>query len=309
MHLSRTDPTVDPVQKDGSIADTSELSFANQVASSSSELGKSQSEEQGDKDAPKFDPSSWLVARVYSTAKGYIRVELPPEVSIGDIEQGHWRYVGHSLSVISFSDACRLDIGLNEWSLQMQIQAIAALNLDPVAQEMQDLSMERDRLARDLERATSKNQHLASDLDDESQAMSEFLSPHRVAHQTVLAGTALRDITLRAFQEEYIPLASNAASLNADVHGVVPDPTQLKPDDIDATPMAVSTSSNVGEGLLAKNELIQSWAKRYRAEDGREPVTVEGDPEVGLNPSQMRAIAMMLSERLSLVQGVSASSL
>ena len=36
-----------------------------------------------------FDPSEWMVARVYSVGKGYVRVELPEPVE--GIDKGHWR--------------------------------------------------------------------------------------------------------------------------------------------------------------------------------------------------------------------------
>jgi hypothetical protein len=49
---------------------------------------------------------------------------------------------------------------------------------------------------------------------------------------------------------------------------------------------------------------IRSWARRY---SDLNPVRVEGDPVLsGLNATQTRAIAMMVGERISLVQGVSA---
>lgn len=55
------------------------------------------------------------------------------------------------------------------------------------------------------------------------------------------------------------------------------------------------------EGAFAENQLIQSWARRYQQEN---PVVMEGDPKLNLNRPQIRAIATMLGERLSLIQGV-----
>ena len=53
---------------------------------------------------------------------------------------------------------------------------------------------------------------------------------------------------------------------------------------------------------MFKNDLlIQSWATRYSSPD---PIVVEGDPILkDLNPSQIRAIATMISQRFSLIQG------
>ncbi|CCU99092.1 unnamed protein product [Malassezia sympodialis ATCC 42132] len=59
-------------------------------------------------------------------------------------------------------------------------------------------------------------------------------------------------------------------------------------------------ASVTGPGLFAQDQRIHSWCERYAR---ARPVRVEGDPELGLNRSQLRAVAMMLRERVSLVQG------
>ena len=54
-------------------------------------------------------------------------------------------------------------------------------------------------------------------------------------------------------------------------------------------------------GVFAEDDTIQSWARRYREID---PVVYEGDPVLpNLNTSQIRAMAVMIGERLSLIQG------
>ncbi|WFD19887.1 hypothetical protein MCAP1_002128 [Malassezia caprae] len=55
-----------------------------------------------------------------------------------------------------------------------------------------------------------------------------------------------------------------------------------------------------GPGLFAQDQRIHSWCERYAR---ARPLRMEGDPELGLNQSQLRAVAMMLRERVSLVQG------
>jgi hypothetical protein len=56
-------------------------------------------------------------------------------------------------------------------------------------------------------------------------------------------------------------------------------------------------------GAFKEDMRIQSWARRYSEVN---PVRVEGDPVLsGLNATQTRAVAMMVGERISLVQGVS----
>lgn len=85
----------------------------------------------------------------------------------------------------------------------------------------------------------------------------------------VLQGTHLRDVLLRAF----------APGAEAD--------------------------SAPGErgGAFRADMRVQSWARRYAR---ARPVRVEGDPVLaGLNATQVRAVAMMVGERISLVQGVS----
>ena len=53
-------------------------------------------------------------------------------------------------------------------------------------------------------------------------------------------------------------------------------------------------------GLFVNDMRIRSWYERYARED---PIVLDGDPDLGLNASQLRAVAMMLRERVSLVQG------
>ncbi|WFD31541.1 hypothetical protein MSPP1_002579 [Malassezia sp. CBS 17886] len=53
-------------------------------------------------------------------------------------------------------------------------------------------------------------------------------------------------------------------------------------------------------GLFAADCRIRSWYERYAC---AVPVRIDGDPELGLTATQLRAVAMMLRERVSLVQG------
>ena len=87
---------------------------------------------------------------------------------------------------------------------------------------------------------------------------------------------------------------------------IVPPTSDLKPTDVDAVAVPNTAPADVSH-LLYMDQHIHSWAVRHMV-DG-DPVRCEGDPEIPLNPSQIRAIAMMLYNRLSLVQGVSARSL
>lgn len=55
-----------------------------------------------------------------------------------------------------------------------------------------------------------------------------------------------------------------------------------------------------GAALLCADQRVRSWCERYMRPD---PLRIDGDPELGLNDAQTRAVAMMLGRALSLVQG------
>lgn len=54
-------------------------------------------------------------------------------------------------------------------------------------------------------------------------------------------------------------------------------------------------------GVFSDDMRILSWAKRYMRPN---PVRVEGDPHLPLNATQIRAVATMVGEAMSLIQGV-----
>ena len=62
-----------------------------------------------------------------------------------------------------------------------------------------------------------------------------------------------------------------------------------------------SRVSKDSRGAFKDDMRIMSWAKRYMRP---KPVRVEGDPCLPLNASQIRAIATMIGEGMSLIQGV-----
>jgi hypothetical protein len=117
-------------------------------------------------------------------------------------------------------------------------------------------------------------------------------SPDR---QLILQGTHLRDIILRSFT----PTLEYSHS----------DPLQ-SPDDVNYVSHETlehdSKLSGDTGGAFKDDMRIQSWARRYMRPN---PVSVEGDPVLdGLNRTQMRAVATMIGERLSLIQGVSSNT-
>ena len=184
---------------------------------------------------------------------------------------------------------CRIDLGLNDWSYKTQLKAIQSMNLNPIDQEVDDL--------------------IDAEVDPE-----EFDTVTRSApkEETILTGTGLRDGLLRAFQEDFVPYASISSTLPVKAtesastgliidDGIVQPQSDLKAWDMDTLNVPLHLTPRPS-GIIMQNQLIQSWTERYRKEG--EVVRAEGDPDVPLNPSQIRAMAMMLSERLSLVQGV-----
>ena len=110
--------------------------------------------------------------------------------------------------------------------------------------------------------------------------------------ELVLLGTHLRDVILRSFS----PSDGNHE----------PKPFQAPDDASYAAHGALDHSWKIGgehKGIFKDDMRIQSWAKRYSRVN---PIRVEGDPDLqGLNATQVRAVAMMVGERISLIHGVS----
>ena len=216
-----------------------------------------------------------------------IGVEFAGEIF--DIEKGTWRY-DYPMNITSHNNAfSRLDVGLNDWSLKQQLKAIEALNQNPYEMDQTDYPSSD----------TTKEIHAR---DDDSAGGRPFSRHVHEAKQTILNGTTLRDKLLRAFQGDFIPYDSHPSSADElQDQAVIPPPVLLKPSDVDATAVPPLRIQSEMSGILSQNQLIYSWTRRHRAAH----LPMNGDPEMELNPSQTRAIAMMLSERLSLVQGVS----
>jgi len=102
----------------------------------------------------------------------------------------------------------------------------------------------------------------------------------RPSTEHILQGTKVRDVILRSFKighKRAAPAEEEVSTTNA----------------------SAGTESG---GIFKQDQRIQSWAKRYSQHN---PMVMEGDPPlVGLNASQIRAMATMIGERMSLIQGV-----
>jgi hypothetical protein len=234
----------------------------------------------GDTKETALEPNQWMRVKVYSKGNKFIRIIIPNEIK--DLARGHWRYVSSSSTWEDYANV-RIDLGMSDWAYQQQLLAIKALNHDSILQDMQDFQYAPSRSPRKV--AEGEDGEIDAILAGMDRARDKQL-------QTILNGTSTRDLLLRAFQTDYQTPESSIQLTPAS------PPSDLKPTDVDATPIPTHVTS--GQGVLARDQLIQSWARRYR---GLKALRVEGDPIINLNPSQLRAMAMMLSERISLVQG------
>jgi len=112
--------------------------------------------------------------------------------------------------------------------------------------------------------------------------------------ELILLGTHMRDVILRSFSPSdgvYEPKPFQAADdPSYAAHETLDHPVQIGPEN---------------GGIFRDDMRIQSWARRYSRVN---PVRVEGDPELhGLNATQIRAVAMMVGERITLIHGVRAN--
>lgn len=106
--------------------------------------------------------------------------------------------------------------------------------------------------------------------------------------EPILLGTNLRDLLLKRFKAKN-PLGSGTASALNTTHLLTHDQVDVP------SGLGVSTS------VLFDDQRLYSWALRYQRAN---PLVLDGDPVFDLNKSQVMAIACMLGNRLSLIQGV-----
>ncbi|KAH8831193.1 P-loop containing nucleoside triphosphate hydrolase protein [Flagelloscypha sp. PMI_526] len=172
--------------------------------------------------------------------------------------------------------AWRLDLGRNDISFLRMRAALQALTMDPTQHESEvkisQYTVPANKSPSGKEETIVKEQHFA------------------------LVGTRLRDLLLTSWAGADTPLLAAptvAASMTSESSLVA-----TLNDSLSAKPSSIVT----GTGSFAQNHLIASWAHRYAAPG--DPIVIPGDPDVSmLNKSQIRAVAMMLGNRASLVQG------
>uniref|UniRef100_A0A8H8CFX0 P-loop containing nucleoside triphosphate hydrolase protein n=1 Tax=Psilocybe cubensis TaxID=181762 RepID=A0A8H8CFX0_PSICU len=107
--------------------------------------------------------------------------------------------------------------------------------------------------------------------------------------QYVLQGTHLRDVLLRSLSE------SSSSSPDAKDDNGEDGETVCKVDS------RTSLADFKNGGAFKYDQRIHSWARRYSQPN---PIVIDGDPPLpNVNASQLRAMAAMIGDRVSLIQG------
>lgn len=153
----------------------------------------------------------------------------------------------------------RIDLWVSDIVLKRTEEAFATLKIDPVVTDTEST------------KARLREKERQFDVENPSSPI--------LVNESILAGTTLKDILLRDFEQP-----GHAVQLRRD-----PSHPQRR-------------------GMFGDNQLMMSWCARQLRTDAQ-PMDIEGDPDVShLNSSQRKAIALMISERVSLIQGVSTRS-
>lgn len=190
----------------------------------------------------------------------------------------------------------RIDIGRDESAIRIQKAALFNLFYDPYHQRVENLTTV-----------------------EEAQVLFSKYGNDPEMKQLILKGTDLRELLIPDLQEEPEYYSSPViADSSSDTSSFWDDPN-VDFDDLSSSPSpstspAISTTTETipeisidrtisqnPSSIFSDNQLINSWIQRYRKED---PLVLTGDPDLGLNSSQIRAVAMALDERISLIQGV-----
>ncbi|KAK4046646.1 hypothetical protein OIV83_005929 [Microbotryomycetes sp. JL201] len=161
----------------------------------------------------------------------------------------------------------RIDIGNDDTSNKLQLRAIDNLYFEP----------ERQR------------QRNADAIDAAQQAHLDGITT--TIREWALQGTDLRDMV--------VPSIRTSQALDQERMAQQDPQYELFDEKAEGNMKATDPVSNPSF-LFADNQLINSWIKRHARDD---PIHITGDPDLGLNESQTKAVAMALGQSLSLIQG------
>ncbi|KAF8305833.1 P-loop containing nucleoside triphosphate hydrolase protein, partial [Clavulina sp. PMI_390] len=114
--------------------------------------------------------------------------------------------------------------------------------------------------------------------------------------EPILLGTHLRDLLLKGFESKARSVKHDDA-LHVDLK---PSTASKSPKDLPIPLVEPELAVKSPSSVLLKDDALYSWAQRYQREN---PEVLEDDPKFDLNASQVRAVACMLGNRLSLIQG------
>ncbi|GAA6064109.1 hypothetical protein JCM10212_002486 [Sporobolomyces blumeae] len=223
----------------------------------------------------------WYVQGAVLEAREEKLVVSFEETDLWDVEESEWY---------------QIDVGLDDSSYHLQEQALRNLYHDPSRQRLRNASHVQ----------SAQEAYLAS-LGDPS------LPPAKpILREWSLQGTDLRELLVpkpsivtepsilsQDDENDDLHLGPHSPAPTPDGNGGSHSPSAL----LDfAGPVAstVPGSALNPSDLITSNQLINSWAKRYMRDD---PLVLPGDPELGLNASQTKAVAMAIGEKLSLIQG------
>ncbi|KAF5353493.1 hypothetical protein D9756_008080 [Leucocoprinus leucothites] len=114
--------------------------------------------------------------------------------------------------------------------------------------------------------------------------------------EPILLGTGLKDVLLRSGS----PATRTLSREHQEFHALqAPDDVSYPKDVLSHDVREFAPESF--RGVFKDDMRIHSWAERYSLD---EPLVIEGDPDLShLNGSQIKAMATMVSKRISLVQG------
>ncbi|GAA5983326.1 hypothetical protein JCM5350_003073 [Sporobolomyces pararoseus] len=220
------------------------------------------------------DPNDWFVQGTVLEARESQLVVSFDESDLWPIEEG---------------DVYQIDIGLDESSYILQEQAINNLYFDP----------------------SHQRQRNATHVKEAQEALLQ--GSNTILREWALQGTDLRELIVpkveappeepreRVWEQDVLEEEDSTFDNSpATELAHLPSSDALLSPDLFLNPRKTSSKALHPSDLLTQNQLINSWVKRYMRDD---PMILPGDPDLGLNPSQIKAVAMAIGEKLSLIQG------
>ncbi|TFK20432.1 P-loop containing nucleoside triphosphate hydrolase protein [Coprinopsis marcescibilis] len=189
----------------------------------------------------------------------------------------------------------RLDVGRPNIVFERMEKAVQAMNYDPAEWDAKVPSVGEEGHRKRQRHAHFQKQQWELELEGkEEEVESEY----------ALQGTYLRDVILKGFGAAREGMGEAEMEMLDDVREV-DDGIPFVDDDgvpiVDEVGVSGEQVKQEPAGAFAEDQRIQSWVKRYSLPV---PLIMEGDmPLKDMNPSQVRAIASMIGNRVSLVQG------